>query len=294
MKKEISLKLCDIYPTIKHVDFALNTNQSYIKDKFEIIKRSYTYRLMCVVEGSCEFVTKYGCRVLNKGSICFLRPGDEYNTLGRFSLFNIFFSFGDSCTVSESDQLYAYGDNFDFNRSESRVRFIDNPLFNKPFFIEELPEVFLLTQKISKEFKNRNINYKTMADSYLTQLLIVTARLLDENHRRPYGKQVIRLSEKIVKYVNENLTVVHSASDVCREFNYHPAYINRIMKITTGTTLHKYIIDSKLSLADSLLKESNKEITEIAQLLGFCDSSHFSKQYRKKFGKLPSRARNPL
>ena len=36
MKKEISLKLCDIYPTVKHVDFALNTNQSYIKDKFEI------------------------------------------------------------------------------------------------------------------------------------------------------------------------------------------------------------------------------------------------------------------
>lgn len=288
--KEIPMKLCNIHPTVKHVDSALRTNQTYKKDKFEIVKRSYTYRLMCVMEGTCEFVTKYGCRVLKKGDICFLRPGDEYNTLGKFSLFNIFFSFS-GCPLGEADQLYAYGDSFRWDWAETRVRFTDNPLFNKPFFMEELPEAFRLAQKISSECTSRSVNYQTMADAYLTQLLIVTARLLDENQRKPYGKQILKLSEQIVQYVNENLTTVHTAADVCRVFNYHPAYINRILKITTGTTLHRYIMDSKLCYADSLIKQSDRELTEIAQMLGFCDSSHFGKQYRKKFGKLPSKVR---
>lgn len=56
-----------------------------------------------------------------------------------------------------------------------------------------------------------------------------------------------------------------------------------------GTTFSKELLDMRLRYAYKLIKDgaAAKSVLEIAMLTGFCDSSHFSKKFKEKYGAPP-------
>ncbi len=64
--------------------------------------------------------------------------------------------------------------------------------------------------------------------------------------------------------------------------------LNRGFREIYGTTVFGYLRKYRLEYADLLLKDSARNITEIAYAAGFSDSSHFSKAYLNHFGNPPS------
>jgi AraC-like DNA-binding protein len=56
----------------------------------------------------------------------------------------------------------------------------------------------------------------------------------------------------------------------------------------TGRTLHQYVWERRLQLAsDRLRRSDSSSITNIAHAVGFKDSAHFSRAFRKRFGTSP-------
>jgi AraC family transcriptional regulator, transcriptional activator of pobA len=70
--------------------------------------------------------------------------------------------------------------------------------------------------------------------------------------------------------------------------NVHPNYLSNVIKEESGKSASDWIQDRTLAEAQSLLKNSPKTVSEIAYNLGFTDSTHFAKFFKKMKNVSPS------
>ncbi|WP_161554751.1 helix-turn-helix domain-containing protein [Ereboglobus luteus] len=67
------------------------------------------------------------------------------------------------------------------------------------------------------------------------------------------------------------------------KFHFH-----RLFKRATGATPTKYHLDLRMKMARKLLRETKKNVVEIALDIGYANPSHFAKIFRRETGSTPS------
>ena len=96
------------------------------------------------------------------------------------------------------------------------------------------------------------------------------------------------LCKKILAYVSDHLSEQGlTNADIASHFNYHPYYINRIIKSEVGTPLRSYIIDQRLDAAREGLLSSEDSVSLVAERAGFSSPSYFVKMFREREGITP-------
>lgn len=86
----------------------------------------------------------------------------------------------------------------------------------------------------------------------------------------------------------ENLTT----AGIAEVLNVSPSYLARCFKSERNFSLKEYLIREKMLRAVSLmLSEPALSIKEVAQKLGFLDTSYFSQTFKKYMGTSPGRYR---
>lgn len=93
---------------------------------------------------------------------------------------------------------------------------------------------------------------------------------------------------EIVEYIQANCELELSAKELGRRYGYHPNHVSRLIRKLTKMSLHEYVVHQKIRRAAILLSETNLTVSEIAQHLGFADSSHFSRTFKRITGATPS------
>jgi AraC-like DNA-binding protein len=98
---------------------------------------------------------------------------------------------------------------------------------------------------------------------------------------------VIRIKTSLIKCLdeqtsNKNISQILS-EDLCRNYQY----LSRIFSQAEGMTIQEYWIMLKIDMAKQLLLEKNHTITEVAELLGYSSSAHFSVQFKKEMKMSP-------
>jgi AraC-like DNA-binding protein len=105
-----------------------------------------------------------------------------------------------------------------------------------------------------------------------------------------YSKQ--RLSptlDKILLFIRARLAGAISVHDICTHFNLSRSYLARLFKQYLQMTPTAYINNEKMHYAGELLQNTDMNISEIAEYLGYCDVFYFSRLYKRTFGVPPSR-----
>lgn len=97
---------------------------------------------------------------------------------------------------------------------------------------------------------------------------------------------------RILHYLHMHVENYFSLNEMADELNNSPSYLSSLFSKTMGISIVDYIHDLKINRAKVLLKTTSKSILEISQLLGYCDSSHFSKKFKEKQGVSPLSYRN--
>lgn len=98
--------------------------------------------------------------------------------------------------------------------------------------------------------------------------------------------------DELIHYIDNNIGDINlSIKSLADHFYISQSYLCCLFKKETGTTINKYIIDKRMSLARKLLEKSNLNIYEIANKVGFSDSKYFSKLFKNHFGVLPKKIR---
>jgi two-component system response regulator YesN len=101
-----------------------------------------------------------------------------------------------------------------------------------------------------------------------------------------------RIVSRACRYISENYTHNVSMEMVAEYTGVSYSYFSQAFKKETGINYSDYIIKFRVEKAKELLKETNLTIEKIAEKVGFVDSKHFSKVFKKLVGIPPKRYSN--
>ena len=87
----------------------------------------------------------------------------------------------------------------------------------------------------------------------------------------------------ITSHLDGDLSL-NQLADVC---HFHPVYLSRIYKETTGSTLSDFINQARQEKAEDLLRNSHLTVLEISKVMGFATDNYFCRWFRKRTGLSP-------
>lgn len=123
-------------------------------------------------------------------------------------------------------------------------------------------------------------------DTVLCRILLLLAQITERQYFTTGYPMVL---EKMLSYIHKNLTVPITTGKLCEYCGVSESYAARIFRKHLNMTVTQYIVDQKLSFACELMRNTGMNIGQIALYLGFCDVFYFSRCFKKKYGKAPSR-----
>ncbi len=125
-------------------------------------------------------------------------------------------------------------------------------------------------------------NYQDAIEQKLVQIV----QILSKNKNS--APETDTSAEKIRTYIDRNITDNISLSDISKKFSFSREYIVRMFKKNYGITPHQYMLQSKIRISMIMLKEGEKSIEEISDILCFSAPEHFSATFYKYTGYRPS------
>lgn len=92
---------------------------------------------------------------------------------------------------------------------------------------------------------------------------------------------------RALEYIHDNLDRDLSLSEIAAVSSMSPYYLTTLFKQTIGHSLYQYVIHQRVEKAKSLLRRSDLSIGEIALQVGFYDSSHLNRHFKRLTGITP-------
>ncbi|MDO4779940.1 MAG: ATP-binding protein [Bacteroides sp.] len=103
----------------------------------------------------------------------------------------------------------------------------------------------------------------------------------------------IHFLRTMVELIDKNLDNVDlTPSFVAMNMNISLSQLNRKLNAVTGETTSVHILKRRLSRAQTLLRDTDLTITQVAMTCGFTDTSHLTRAFRKEYGETPTSFRN--
>lgn len=115
-----------------------------------------------------------------------------------------------------------------------------------------------------------------------------------------YGETLTRQSnainagfmDKIVRYIDENITSALTLKSVAEEFSISQSHLSKTFKEAYNINFSTYVIGKKFDYAARLLVEKeNISIADIAESLGYYSITYFTQQFKQRFGVSPTQYR---
>lgn len=156
----------------------------------------------------------------------------------------------------------------------------------------ELDRLFGL---IHSKWNGNQKNKHTITAAYLNVLLQeLQAMYVEESGKVKNTRQAAAdvLTEKFKRLVEQHYLHKQKVLDYAELLFVTPNHLNKTIKATTGKTALELIDDMLLLEAKVLLKQTNKNVSEIAFHLSFDDPSHFTRFFKHLTGRTPLAFRN--
>ena len=96
------------------------------------------------------------------------------------------------------------------------------------------------------------------------------------------------LVERIITILEENVYHRLTMKRIVEDMNYSETYIARRFKAVCGQSIMSYYLQLRIHESQRLIRETEKNFTEIAGMLGFSDSQHFTKTFKRITGITPT------
>ena len=104
-------------------------------------------------------------------------------------------------------------------------------------------------------------------------------------------KKRTRTVNLIDRYINEHYREKIRLSDLSKALYLCPKQISRVLRKEYGCTLPDLINQRRLDLACTMLRESDADVGQIAQRVGYEYENYFYTLFRKAFGMTPGEYR---
>jgi len=125
-----------------------------------------------------------------------------------------------------------------------------------------------------------NILFAYLSQDYITQ--VVKMQVPHPDYQKIH---------MIMKWIQLNISIPYTVSQLAENYNYTPNYLSSLFKNVTGQPLIRFINETKISHACSLLTNTRMKVHEIALDCGYSDSKYFFRIFRKMMNMTPTQYR---
>lgn len=94
--------------------------------------------------------------------------------------------------------------------------------------------------------------------------------------------------KEIISYINHHLCENLTTGMLAEQFFLSPSYLCKLFRAATGTTLHKYVVAKRVTLAKNMLVDG-MSVSATCSACGFNDYSNFIKIFTKSVGVSPKK-----
>ena len=251
--------------------------------------KHHFFELTFVLKGSGQHLLNESVVGYKVGDLFFLTPKDEHEfIIAEPTIFGI---------IKFTEQLFI--EKASFTTSTYWRKNLESVIFHSNVIAQSViknemdrKQLFGLYYLIRNEFENTETYGKNVITELFGALLIVLSRNLKATLK---DKPLESMSDKdkveaMLAYIRQNVLKkdLVKVNAIAEAFHLSPNYVGIYIKKHLGISLQHYILKTKVKMAESLLKQSNLNINEIAEKLGFTDAAHFTKTFKKHTGKIPS------
>ena len=103
----------------------------------------------------------------------------------------------------------------------------------------------------------------------------------------PVQMNTDQLVKKITEYIQDNCEKEISRKTISKIFYIHPDYFSHIFKEQTGCSFIDYLIQVRMEKARKLLCSTDQSLVNIALAVGYSNTAHFGKHFKRETGMTP-------
>lgn len=247
------------------------------------------FELTFVLKGSGQHLLNDSIIHYKEGDVFFLTPKDEHEfVVVEPSTFGI---------IKFTEQLFLEKANI--TSSTYWRKNLDTVILHSNVIPESIiaydgdrKQLFHLYEMIKWEIENTLVYSRDVLLDLFGTLLIVVSRNLKSSSKVSYktGVSDKERVDSILTYIRQNVLDKEriKVKLIAETFYMSPNYVSVFIKKHAGISIQQYVIQTKIKMAERLLKQTNLNISEIADKTGFLDSSHFNRIFKKYTGNNPS------
>ncbi|ANW96773.1 hypothetical protein AXE80_11015 [Wenyingzhuangia fucanilytica] len=247
------------------------------------------YELILIKEGSGKHILNNVSFDYSVGHVFLLTPEDWHEFVIEAPTTFIYIKF--------TEQIFLEKQNFD---KQTIWKEMVETILYKPNTIpeciikdkEDKKALFQLTGMLLKEYVSNHFYTRALVLELFGAIMLIVARNLEKKNTS--NSKVNQLEKekisKVLSYIRKNiqnkdlLTQQHLAE----MFLLSPNYVSTYLKKHTGQGLKSMILETRLMIAERMIKQSTFTIVQIADKVGFNDASHMNKTFKKYRGKNPT------
>ena len=241
--------------------------------------------IKCFYEGSTTLLIGTQTVTACAGDIVVINPYEFHATVAcnteesRYHLFMISLDYFSGNETEETDL---------------RKRFLIDRTCLRTLFRQE-PVLWNLLMEIANELTERNEAYQICIRGLMTQVLAFLLRNgLEKNTGSSVSHEMLRsyqLIEPALRHIRDNYAQVITVDQLATLCQVSKHYFCRVFKTVIGTPAMEYLQNYRLKVADTMLKNTDKTVGQIAGNCGFEDANYFSRCYKKHYGASPNKHR---
>ena len=229
------------------------------------------YQLLYIAAGKGHFYFKGSktATIVEKGNMVLFRPGEE----------QVYYYYAE-------DKTEVYWVHFTGWKVEQYLDSYDLPKKENVFFTGVSPDYPWIYNQMIRELQLRRANYEDVNKLFIHHIFLTINRYIKEGKQTKH--ETISDIERAVHYFNENyskpITIEQYAQEHLMSVNWFIHSFKEVMHVPPM----QYIVSLRIAAAKGYLESSNKNITEISNLVGYENALYFSRLFKKYTGMTPS------
>lgn len=232
--------------------------------------------LTYAVSGKAKIYSNNECQEMCGGQIHFIRKGAKHRIVVDNNE-----NFRYICIGIIPDRSYK-----DINRFFNNVD-VDS------FFVADDGNIRIFSEMLINEIYFKDEDSEIMINSYLTQIFITLARLLNNNKNiwrctncNHGPKQYVMYH--MLRYIDREYLNIKSVKQIAEKMAYSEYYLSHLFKEKMDISIKEYLIRKKIHASQELLISTNLKIEEIATQLNFGGYHTFNQAFKRIVSMSPS------
>ena len=152
----------------------------------------------------------------------------------------------------------------------------------------------LLKQRVAELHQTDHLSKHIRIQSLLLDALAIQIESMNVAPEVTIQSDLLEKILQAQKLIDQDLTKNYTINELSKAVGTNEQYLKKYFKQYVGKTIMNYVLETKMLYAKKLITTGDVRIADVARMTGYKHATHFSMNFKKFFGILPTSLRYSL